>query len=129
MAWKELDLYLQLKLQQPNIIIYERFEYRAAKHGTYGDLSNVELFSRNLIGVINLYIQEVQGAGNEILYYPQMPSYALGKKCYFTDQKLKNSGVYKTANVHANDAMRHMLMWWQFGPGFKYNTDGYEGLA
>lgn len=127
--WNELQLYLQLKLNKPDIIVYERFEYRAERHGAYGDLSNVQLFSRNLIGVVNLYIQERESQGTEILCYPQMPTYALGKNAFFTDQKLKTSGVYKVANPHANDAMRHILQWWQFGSGFQYNTNGFEGMA
>lgn len=120
--WCELDLYNQLCMGKPDIIVYERFEYRSTKHGKYGDLSDVELFPRNLIGVINLYAQQ-----NDTPVYPQMPGYA---KSFWTDQKLKKALVYKVANPHANDAMRHMLQWWQFGPGFQYNTTGqFEGVA
>ena len=122
--WNELGLYSQLCIGKPDIIVYERFEYRSVKHGSYGDLSNVELFPRNLIGVINLYAQQ-----NEITCYPQMPTSALGKNAYFSDNKLKTAGVYKVANPHANDAMRHILQWWQFGAGYRYNTDGFEGMA
>jgi hypothetical protein len=124
-AWNELQLYSQLNLGKPDIIVYERFEYRAARHGAYGNLSNVELFPRNLIGVINLYLQQ----NPEVICYTQMPAFAVGKNAYFSDNKLKTAGVYKVANPHANDAMRHILQWWQFGPGFQYNTNGFEGMA
>lgn len=125
--WTELQLYLQLKFASPDIIVYERFEYRSQK--AY-NVDNVELFPRNLIGVINLYIQEREGQKNSLLeWHTQMPAQVLGKKAYWTDAKLKAAHVYKIANPHANDAMRHLLYWWGFGPGFKYNTNGFESLA
>ena len=58
-----------------------------------------------------------------------MPAQVLGKKCHWSNEKLKAARVYKVANEHANDAMRHLLYWWTFGPGFKYNTNGFEPLA
>lgn len=123
--WNELQLYSQLQLGKPDIIVYERFEYRAERHGAYGNLPNVELFPRNLIGVINLYLQQ----NPEVKSYPQMPGYAVGKRPFFTDDKLKAAKVYKVANPHANDAMRHMLQWWHQGSGYQYNTNGFEGIA
>lgn len=127
--WSEFQLYSQLKMLKSDIIVYERFEYRAERHGSYGDLANVELYSRNLIGVINLYIQETSAAGKEINTYPQMPSYALGKNAFFSDKKLKDNLVYRVDNPHANDAMRHLLQWYQFGPGFQYNEAGFESAT
>jgi len=129
-TWNELQLYLQLKMSIPDIIICERFEYRSeAAYGKAGNLSNVDLFPRNLIGVINLYCQEREGQGQSVDVYPQMPRQVLGKKAYWTDAKLKAAKVYKVANPHANDAMRHLLYWWHLGPGFQYNTNGFEPLA
>lgn len=130
--WNELQLYLQLKLSKPDIIIYERFEYRSeSAYGKAGNLSNVDLFARNLIGVINLYCQEREGQNNPVELHTQMPAQVLSKKNknYWNDARLKTALVYKVANPHANDAMRHLLYWWQFGPGFKYNTNGFEPLA
>lgn len=125
--WNELQLYLQLKMSVHDIIIYERFEYRSQK--AY-NVDNAELFPRNLIGVINLYIQEREGQGNPLVeWHTQMPAQVLGKKAYWSDEKLKTAKVYKVANPHANDAMRHLLYFWQFGAGFKYNTNGFEPLA
>lgn len=135
--FNELQLYLQLKLVKPDIIVFERFEYRSQR--AY-NVDNAELFSRNLIGILNLYSQEREGAGTLLEgYYAQMPATVLGKKKtpatvlgkknYWTDEKLKAARVYKVGNPHANDAMRHLLYWWQFGAGFKYNTNGFEPLA
>src|SRR4051812_23019077 len=50
--FKEFDLYLWLKRVNPKIIICEDFEYRSRAR------DDLELFSRNLIGVVNLYVQE-----------------------------------------------------------------------
>lgn len=123
--WNELQLYLQLQMSKPDIIVYERFEYRSQK--AY-NVDNADLFPRNLIGVINLYAQQREGQ-NSIEVYTQMPAQVLGKKAHFSDERLKASRVYKVANPHANDAMRHLLYWWQFGSGFQYNTNGFEPLA
>lgn len=125
--WNEFELYIQLKFSKPDIIIYERFEYRSQK--AY-NVDNAELFPRNLIGVINLYCQERESQGNPLDgIYAQMPAQVLGKKCYWSNDKLKLGGVYKIANPHANDAMRHLLYWMQFGYGYKLITNGFEPLA
>lgn len=125
--WRELELYQQLKFSSPDIIIYERFEYRSQR--AY-NVDNAELFPRNLIGVINLYVQEREGSDNPLHAVAlQMPAQVLGKQCYWTDKRLKDAKVYKVANPHANDAMRHLLYWWQFGSGYQFNTNGFESLA
>jgi len=129
-SWEELQLYIQLKISNPDIIIYERFEYRSeSAYGKHGNLSNVDLFPRNLIGVINLYCQERKGQGTPVDLYTQMPRQVLGKEAYWSDKRLKEARVYKVGNEHANDAMRHLLYWWHLGPGFKYNINGFEPLA
>lgn len=124
--WNEMQMYLQLKMSDADIIIYERFDYRSKK--AY-NVDNVDLFPRNLIGVINLFLQEKEAQGTPLEWHTQWPHQVLGKTCYWTNAKLKSAHVYKVANEHANDAMRHLLYWWQFGPGFKYNTNGFEPLA
>lgn len=120
--WLELDLYSQLGMSGAQYIIYERFEYRSQR--AY-NVDNANLFARNLIGVINLYLQQ----HTEVMYHMQMPATVLGKQAYWSNEKLKAAQVYKVANPHANDAMRHLLYWWKFGPGFKWNTNGFEPLA
>jgi len=113
--WNESLLYMQLQMMKPHIIVYERFDYRRGQ-------DRAELFSRNLIGVINLYVQQ-----EKLECYTQMPGQVIGQ--YYTDKVLKESRMYKVGKPHANDAMRHLLHWFTFGAGFKYNTNGFEPLA
>jgi hypothetical protein len=128
--WEEFVLYLELKRAKPDIIVYERFDYRSeSAYGKKGNLGNVELFPRNLIGVLNLYVQEILASGNKIDCYTQMPAQAVGKMPYYSDLKLKADKLYKVANPHANDAVRHLLTWFHFGAGYKYNKKGYRPLA
>lgn len=120
--WNEYLMYEQLRLSHTNAIVYETFEYRYTKKREIG----IELFSRNLIGVINLYAQQQAIKGESIGLYTQTPAKAKG---HFSDQLLKKHNVYKIAAPHANDAMRHLLTWFVFGPGYKYNQKGFKPLA
>jgi hypothetical protein len=52
----------------------------------------------------------------------QMPASVMA---YFTDKKLREAHLYKMGKPHANDAARHILYWFQFGPGYKFNKKGY----
>jgi hypothetical protein len=53
--WNEYEIYTQLRFSAPDIIIYERFEYRS--HKAY-NVDNADLFPRNLIGAIHVYVYE-----------------------------------------------------------------------
>lgn len=121
-TWGELELYLYLCTYKPDIVGYERFEVRTGKWAS----GSVELFPRNLIGVINLYCQQRE---QECQLYTQMPAQAIGKGAYFNDQRLKQDKLYKPGRGHANEALKHLLRWFTFGPGYKYNKEGYEGWA
>lgn len=113
--YDELDLWRALHRTKPNVLIYERFEGRASIQG-------VELFSRNLIGVMNLYMMD---CNQNVHLYPQMPQYAIGG--YWSDGLLKQKMLYKALKGgHANDACRHLLQWYTFGPGYKFNKKGFE---
>ena len=119
--WSEWPLYCELKRSKPDIIIYETFEYRNTRGRQQPDAIN--LFPRNLIGVLNLYVQETSTA-----LYTQTPAQAKGSP--YNDQRLKREHLYKiTDGGHANDAMRHLLYWFTFGSGYQFNTKGYKGLA
>jgi len=115
--WVEFELLKWLTEIKPDIIIYERFEYRSKK--AY-NVDNAELFSRNLIGIIGLY--EQQRTNDGLLVYRQMPATVLGKTAWWSDKELKEVGLYKPANPHAMDACRHLCYWFTFGAGFKHNT-------
>lgn len=107
-----LTFWLQLSKSNPEVLISERFEFRQkARKG-------LELYSRELIGITNLFCQMY-----ERKLCMQQPGDAMHK---FPDTQLKKDGIYKPANVHANDAARHLLWWFQHGSGYQYNTKGYR---
>lgn len=112
--WDEKGLYNTLHKVSPDIVIYERFEAR-------GTIQGVELFSRNLIGVINLYGQ----LNPSVKVYAQMPQDAIGG--YYSNDVLRKNSLYKsTTGGHANDACRHLLVWWTFKSGYQFNKKGFE---
>jgi hypothetical protein len=125
-VWNEWDLYSELKRSHPDIMGYESFEYRKNVKG--GVQMKLILFPRNLIGVMNLYYYERAANSSPIQCFQQTP--AQGKKGYYSDARLKSDKLYKTLpGGHCNDALRHLLHWYTFGAGFKYNKHGYKGLA
>jgi hypothetical protein len=110
--WTQKGLFDNLEWFKPDRIVYESFEFRRKSR------DNLELFSRELIGVIELYADV-----NKVPTHVQSPSQVM---MYFTDSRLKKDGAYKPGKPHANDAVRHLLYWFQFGPGYKWNQEGYE---
>lgn len=121
--WNEFELYVQLKRSKPDVVIYETFEYR---NQPKVKRDKVVLFSRNLIGVLNLYVYERHSQKMPVVCVQQTPFQG---KSYFTDNVLKKHGLHKPGRLHANDAVRHILQWYQFGPGYEHNKHGYEALA
>lgn len=116
--WNHVGLYRFLKDNVPDVVISERFEFRKkAREG-------LELFSRELIGVTNLYAQIFMPPPHELVM--QMPSVIGG---FFSDTQLKKDNLWKEGRGHNMDALRHLLNWYQFGSGFQYNKHGYEGAA
>lgn len=111
--FNHLEFYKFLCESKPRFIIYERFD---ARHSRFSQ--GVELFSREIIGVAELYAQQ-----KKIKVYKQMPSQA---KTSFSDEKLKKSVIFKPAKEHANDAVRHLLYWFTFGSGYQYNKHGFK---
>ena len=112
--WNHLELYNWLNFQKPDHIICESFEFRMRQTG-------LELFSRELIGVVNLYFQQYTDVAD---LFMQSPSEALGG--YFNNEKLKHDNVYEKGKPHANDAMRHLLHWYCFKQGYQFNQHGYR---
>lgn len=123
--WNHFALWTFLNSHLPKFIVYERFD---ARHSRYRQ--GVELYSRELIGVIQLYQQMYRNA--EIITQGAMKggeSKTLGTHTtYFNDQRLKECGIYKTSRDHANDAARHLLTWWYNGSGgrFESRKRGYK---
>lgn len=127
--WDHIGLWQFLLNGKPDFVICERFEFRQGNVKDYR--KGLELFSRELIGVVNLYQQlETMRENREVILYMQNPMKQPTKgrqtNTHFTNEVLKRSAIYKPGNEHANDAARHLLHWWEFGPGFKYNTAGYQ---
>lgn len=117
--WKHSDLLQHLKWYEPDVIVCESFDFRRSPKY---QRDKVDLFSRELIGVVELYITMAENC----TLHMQKPATVLGRNCYFTDRKLKEDKIYKPAKPHANDAARHLLYWFTFGPGYKYNMEGYQ---
>lgn len=91
------------------VLIYERFDYR--RHKMHADLTPVEV-----IGVIKEWVRQNWLYGN-IEVYTQFPAQA---KNFWTDDRLKEFGMYYKGQQHARDAARHYLYWLYFGEGKKY---------
>ena len=112
--WDHKGLWDFLEENKPDVIISERFEFRnRARKG-------LELFSRELIGVCNLYCQ--LNNMELVLQNPLKDNEAT----FFNDDRLKKDKIHKAGKGHANDAARHLLTWYQFRGGYKYNKSGYE---
>lgn len=130
--WSHIDLHQFLAETKPRHIIIERFEFRQGNPKSYR--KGLELYSRELIGVVQLYAQLLNNnrfamEETEIVLQNPMKEPTKGKpsNTYFTNARLKEAGIYKTGTGgHCNDAARHLLYWFHFGAGFKYNTKGYK---
>lgn len=127
--WNELGLYNFLSDWSVDYIICEDFEYREYRRKNSANVG-VELFSRNLIGVVNLYVQtsevhhEVWGLKIPRLFM-QKPSTGVGG--HFKDSdRLKELGLWIPGKTyhHSMSAMRHFMMWLHYGYGFQYIEGG-----
>lgn len=104
-------------------IICESFDYRPVGKYDFGGsraIPKVDLTPRNVIGILELACAY---AGNDIIW--QSPSTINGddgKKTnnpsvFWTDEKVKKLGLYKPNNVHAMDAVKHILHYRSFTLG------------
>jgi hypothetical protein len=110
------ELFTYLNTIAPNHIVCESFEYRNQAR------TGLILESRELIGIINLYVE----LNPPCTLKMQPPGMVIGKTAYYTDARLKLSGIYRRGQIHANEAAKHLLYWFKFGPGFKYNKAGFK---
>jgi hypothetical protein len=100
-------LWRVLETWEPQEIVCESFEFR--KQSRQG----LVLDSVKFIGVTELYAQ-LNGAR----LHGQMAAHG---KSYYTDAKLKQLAIYVPGLPHGMDALRHLLHWYTFGSGYKYN--------
>lgn len=103
------DLWRKLEEFKPNYIIIEDFEFRKGKHR-----AKLDLFPVQLIGIASLYVNFVDPY---CVLFIQKAS--IGKE-YYTDNVLKQLGLYERGKPHAMDASRHLLQWCMFRAGNKY---------
>jgi hypothetical protein len=96
-------------------LICESFEYRAFQ-------SDADLYPCELIGVYELWHQMF--VGKEA--YFQKPSIQGAKKAYFSDAKLKSLDLYNPSFEHGRSALKHLLWWFKFGPGFQFFQSGVK---
>jgi hypothetical protein len=114
-VWSHNDLWAQLHLAEPDAIVCESFEYRNRAR------AGLILYSVELIGIIHLFCSPSYRTPSVALY---MQSAAKGKS-YYSNTHLQNAGVYERGIPHGMDALRHLLHWYTFGPGFQYNVKGF----
>lgn len=105
------DLFEFITDFKPNYIICERFDFRMKAR------TGLELVSRELIGVINLYI----GLNKTCTLVMQTPGQAIGG--YWSNAKLLKYHLYRKGQDHANDACRHLMYWYKFGSGHQFGTE------
>lgn len=115
----QLDFYKLLNDQYPTVIICEDFQYRNRAR------AGLELYSVQLIGVVNLFVQSnIPSLFGPVLY---MQSPAVIGGFFKPKQKLKDRGLYKTNSVHAMDSLRHLLYWFEFAAGYQlWNNKPYK---
>ncbi len=82
-------------------LIVERFVHRSK--------FKVDLTPVEVIGVVKEWARQT-----ETMIIWQQPSQA---KHFFTNDRLKERGVYLAGKPHANDALRHLLYYQDFGKG------------
>lgn len=111
------ELWELIYRRNPDLIIYEQFDYRLKKDKQTGlEVPGIVLVSKEYIGIIKLWHQKMP----KCKIHAQSSSYggAGGKsqKAFWTDEKLKVIGVYVPGCPHENDAKRHLLMYVTEGP-------------
>lgn len=110
------DLWNRLEFFRPRFIICEDFDFRG---GHQRAATGIEYFPIQLIGVSRLYAVK---AHHQCGIFLQK---AAQGKAYYTNNVLRQSGLLPrglaTSTPHGIDALRHLLQWFTFGSGFKYN--------
>lgn len=89
-------------------VIYESFQYRKLSRG------GLDLTPVKLIGVIELMRDRFEPL---VTFTEQSP--ATGK-AFYSDDRLKQMGIYKPGTPHGRDAERHLMQWITFGYGSQY---------
>ena len=97
------------------LIVMERFQYRNA-------LPKADLTPVKVIGIVEEWSRQ-----RNVPVVLQTPS----QRLWFTDERLETLGLLKTPKSswpHANDAMRHLLVYLSFGEGIQLGENVIQGL-
>lgn len=109
--WKFLDR--TLPTDEECHVVCESFDFRQGKQH-----SGMDLYPRELIGILKLH-RTFHVDMTDQLYF-QNPDIQGGKNVYFTDTKLKDLELYQKGVGHGRSAVKHLLWWFYFGPGFQF---------
>lgn len=109
--YNEQQLRNYLTAVSPHYIVCETFEYRNKSR------AGLVLTSRNLIGIVNLYVAD----NPSTRLFMQSPAQG---KAFFTNDMLKKMELYPVGVQHGRDALRHFLRWFWFGFGAQYKVPG-----
>jgi len=90
-------------------VVYEDFQFRNASR------SGLNLYPAKLQGVIEL----VSEKNPQVPFYVQQPS-VQGDKAYFSNDRLKELGIYKRGTEHGRSAEKHLLHWLAFKEGSQF---------
>jgi len=102
-----LERTIELRLADDLHIVYEDFQYRNVSR------TGLNLYPVKLIGVIELVQEKYPSVG----FYKQSASTGKG---YWSDEALREIGVYQRGTPHGRDAQRHLLHWLAFKEGSQY---------
>lgn len=101
-----------------DFVICEKFDYRHMKDGA-------DLYPCELIGVVKLWVEGPTFRDDDLVWlHMQEPSIQSEKKAYFSNAKLKSMNLYKASPEHGRSALKHLLHFFAFGPGYKYHVEG-----
>lgn len=114
-----IGLWKLLESIKPDYIIYESFEFRHGIHKRHG----AEMYPRELIGIVSLYEQQHP----DCISVKQRPMKD-GPTTFFNNKRLKELGMYKPAQDHGNDALRHLLYWAKFKGGSQFVKKYRQGV-
>ncbi len=103
-----VGIYTLLEDEHPDYVVCESFEYRPGQAKDY-----IVLISLEYIGIVNFWCH----SGKKMNRPLSMQKASEGKG-YFSNDKLKELGVYKRGVPHGMDALRHMMHWFTFKAGY-----------
>lgn len=92
-----------------NHYICESFQHRS------GEFHKDVLFPVELIGVLK-YVLDEDSREVQLLWF-QPPATQGKKTAFFTDEKIKDMGLWKPGLDHGRSALKHLLHWFRFGFG------------